>query len=203
MINPRNGKPWSYETGTYQYDKIQMPARYEFAWMDETTEVFKGDPIDIVSTYVQEDNIEEINISKFNPDVDYMMLNPNNVSEDGFALLCARLSGGVYTIPIYNLIAHYTRTIIQNPAMAIYNLERQYLIWDMPSWYIKIYGSATTSKGIQRMKQQQVNIPLGFSDPDMKQLVTTSIGNGQIKKMTIQLTTRMAKTDLQYDTTQQ
>lgn len=203
MINPRNGKPWSYETGTYQYDKIQMPARYEFAWMDDTTEVFKGDAIDIVSTYVQEDNIEDISIAKFNPDVDYMMLNPNNVSEDGFALLCAHISGGVYTIPIYNLIVHSTRTIIQNPSMAIYNLERQYLIWDMPSWYIKIYGSATTSKGIQRMKQQQVSIPLGFSDPDMKQLVTTSLGNGQIKKMTIQLTTRMAKTDLVYDTTQQ
>ena len=70
----------------------------------------------------------------------------------------------------------------------------------MPAWDIKIDGSATTAKGIQRMKKQQVSIPLDGPDPDMGKLVKTTIGDGEVEKMMIRLTSRMAKTTLRYDT---
>lgn len=85
----RNGKPWSYVSNKYEYDKPDMAARYQFEWMDDVTEPFEGHPIDIVSKYVNPENTEQISISQFTSDVDYVLLNPGAVSKDGFVLLGA------------------------------------------------------------------------------------------------------------------
>ena len=85
----RNGKPWSYARNQYQFDKPDMAARYQFGWMDDVTELFDGFPIDIVSKYVNPENIENIDIAQFTSDIDYILLNPSNISNDGFVLLSA------------------------------------------------------------------------------------------------------------------
>lgn len=85
----RNGKPWSYVRNQYQFDKPEMAARYQFGWMDDVTELFDGFPIDIISKYVNPENIEQIDVSQFTSDVDYILLNPGDVSKDGFVLLGA------------------------------------------------------------------------------------------------------------------
>lgn len=66
-----------------------MPERYQFGWMDDVTRAFEGYPIEILSKYVTPGNIEEINVSNFTTDIDYMLLNPGACSKDGFALMAA------------------------------------------------------------------------------------------------------------------
>ena len=94
---PRNGKEWAFARNQYKFDKPEMAARYQFGWMDDVTQLFEGFPIDIISKYVNPDNIEQIDISKFTSDIDYILLNPGAVSKDGFVLLSAqnnvRISG--------------------------------------------------------------------------------------------------------------
>lgn len=85
----RTGKPWATAQTAYTFDKPEMPERYQFAWMDDVTQIFKGYPLDIISGYVQQGKIEEINVRNFTSDVDYMLLNPSGCSKDGFALLAA------------------------------------------------------------------------------------------------------------------
>lgn len=87
QIVTRNGKPWAYARNQYEFDKPEMAARYQFGWMDDVTEPFDGYPIDIVSKYVTPDNIEQIDVSQFTSDVDYILLNPSEISKDGFVLL--------------------------------------------------------------------------------------------------------------------
>lgn len=198
MANSRNGKMWSFATGQYSFDKVQMPERYQYEWMDDTTDIFKGSPIEVLSGYVQEGNIEEVTVSKFNSDVDYMMLNPSNVSEDGFALLCCTIQDGEWNVSLEQLMLSPYQ--YQNWQLAFYSLQRWFLISDMPAWDIRIDGVATVAKGIQRMKKQQVSIPLDGDDPDMEKLIKTTIGDGEVEKMTIRLMSRMAKTTLRYDT---
>lgn len=89
QIVTRNGKPWAYARNQYEFDKPEMAARYQFGWMDDVTELFDGYPIDIISKYVNPDNIEQIDVSQFTSDVDYILLNPGAVSKDGFVLLGA------------------------------------------------------------------------------------------------------------------
>ena len=86
---PRNGKEWAFARNQYKFDKPEMAARYQFGWMDDVTQLFEGFPIDIISKYVNPDNIEQIDISKFTSDIDYILLNPGEISKDGFALLAA------------------------------------------------------------------------------------------------------------------
>lgn len=92
QIVTRNGKPWSYARNQYEFDKPEMAARYQFGWMDDVTELFDGYPIDIISKYVNPDNIEQIDVSQFTSDVDYILLNPGEISKDGFVLLAAQKS---------------------------------------------------------------------------------------------------------------
>ena len=90
QVVTRNGKPWAYASNQYQFDKPEMAARYQFGWMDDVTELFDGYPIDIISKYVNPDNVEQIDVSQFTSDVDYILLNPGSVSKDGFVLLGAK-----------------------------------------------------------------------------------------------------------------
>ena len=90
-IVTRNGKPWSFARSQYQFEKPAMAERYQFGWMDEVTEQFEGQPIDIISGYVEPGNIESVTVNQFTSDVDFMLLNPGSCSKDGFALLSAEL----------------------------------------------------------------------------------------------------------------
>lgn len=200
----RNGQKWSLGTGTYQYDKIEMPERYEFAWMDETTNGFAGVPIEVLSGFVEEGKIEEVNIAEFNSDIDYITLNPNDVSEDGFALMCAKIVGGVWQLGFDEFTINGDKILLQNYQLAMIALQPAFLISDMPSWSIKVNGTMITSKGIQRKKKQQLNVPMVTpNDGNMYSLVKTTIGNGEIERASIKLTSRMTKFTLRYDTTEQ
>lgn len=84
--DPRNGKPMLFGQNVYEFEKSEMPERYEYSWMDDTTDVFKGDPI-IIRDKSVEDKVEDVTIGEFTSDVDFMLLNPSACSEDGFALM--------------------------------------------------------------------------------------------------------------------
>lgn len=84
---PRNGKEWAFARNQYKFDKPEMAARYQFGWMDDVTQLFGGYPIDIISKYVNPENIEQISVAKFTSDIDFVLLNPGTISKDGFALL--------------------------------------------------------------------------------------------------------------------
>lgn len=87
MRNKRNGKALDYGVNTYEYEKSEMPERYEFGWMDDVTKLFMGEPMQIVSSYVDKGQKEEVTVRNFDSDVDYMLLQPSAISNEGFALL--------------------------------------------------------------------------------------------------------------------
>lgn len=103
-----NKKLSSYFQSEVEFEKSDLNQRYEFAWMDDVTDLFGSVTIDVKSNYIQKDKTEEINIGQFSSDVDYMLFNPTNFSEDGFALLCpiipnlARISEVTYNKYITN-----------------------------------------------------------------------------------------------------
>lgn len=89
LVYRKNGKKWGFDSSSWEFDKSSLPERIEFSWMDDVTEAFDGFPINIIDKYVSKGNVEQVQVSKFTPDIDYMLLNPSAISRDGFALMAA------------------------------------------------------------------------------------------------------------------
>jgi hypothetical protein len=204
MIQSRNSKPWSYGTNEWQFDKVEMPARYQYKWMDAGTDVFDGFPYEIQSPFVQTDKVEEITISNFTSDIDFMQIAPENCSKDGFALLMVKNDGnGNYVELIYNsreTEAGTCYSLSQNYRVSLKFLQQDFLCYDLPAWDYICDGDSLTAQDIMRGKRQSVVIPYGNNTPDVMKLVHTAIGEGQVQKLSLNLSSRMGKATLMYET---
>lgn len=200
LENIRNSKKWAFGTSEYTFDKEDMPERYQFKWADDVTEPFEGQPIQIVSKYVQPGRIEEINIGGFSSDIDLMLLNPEQFNQDGFALLAATQGANGMELPFVRRDVDNVTYYLQNGLVAMVNLQPQYWLYDMPARNLIVNGVQVWAYGIQRRKSQTLTFPVGDDDPDLLQLVKTYIGNGQFEKLSINLSSRTAEATLKYDT---
>lgn len=202
LENVRNGKKLAFATSEYSFDKVEMPERYQFEWMDDVTTPFEGLPIEITSKYVTAGKIEEINISNFTSDIDLMLLNPGAISLDGFALLAAVTpsGGGQLELPFTRQTVDNVEYYLQNGYLAFINIQPTYWVYDMPARRFKINNTPNYAIGIERKKKQTLNFPAGTTDPNPMQLVKTYIGNGQVDKLSVNLCSRNIKATLKYDT---
>lgn len=202
LENVRNGKKIAFATSEYSFDKVEMPERYQFEWMDDVTTPFEGLPIEITSKYVTAGKIEEINISNFTSDIDLMLLNPGAISSDGFALFAAVTpsGGGQLELPFTRQTVDNVEYYLQNGYLAFINIQPTYWVYDMPARNFKINNSPNYAIGIKRKKKQTLNFPAGTTDPNPMQLVKTYIGNGQVDKLSVNLCSRNIKATLKYDT---
>lgn len=202
LENVRNGKKLAFATSEYSFDKVDMPERYQFEWMDDVTTPFEGLPIEITSKYVTAGKIEEINISNFTSDIDLMLLNPGAISSDGFALFAAVTpSGGrQLELPFTRQTVDNVEYYLQNGYLAFINIQPTYWVYDMPARNFKINNIPKYAIGIERKKKQTLNFPAGTTDPNPMQLVKTYIGNGQVDKLSVNLCSRNIKATLKYDT---
>lgn len=202
LENVRNGKKLTFATSEYSFDKVDMPERYQFEWMDDVTTPFEGLPIEITSKYVTAGKIEEINISNFTSDIDLMLLNPGAISSDGFALFAAVTpsGGGQLELPFTRQTVDGVKYFLQNGFLAFINIQPTYWVYDMPARNFKINNIPNYAIGIERKKKQTLNFPAGTTDPNPMQLVKTYIGNGQVDKLSVNLCSRNIKATLKYDT---
>lgn len=199
-----NKKLSSYFQSEIEYDKSDLNQRYEFAWMDDVTDLFGGNTIDVKSNYIQKDKTEEINIGQFSSDVDYMLFNPSNFSEDGFALLCPVKNGSTLELPIITVNGLvdenkdiYT-AVAQNWYASWIYLQNFYL-WDMPAYSIEsnVLNYYLYVRGIKKCMKHTIEFPTE-EDPDELELIKTAFGNGKIDEISIGLDTRIAKVNLLY-----
>lgn len=204
----RSGKLVADGQMTYKYDKPETYSRIELSWMDDVTAPFEG-AIDIVEDYVLKGKKEEVNIAKFTSDVDYVMISPNDVSKDGFMLLGASLVGGAWKVPLVDFLwpgSVEVKTTLQNGYLAFEWLTRYYL-YDLCASDYEIGGVAGVAIGTIPLKTQEVTFPSeGISPgvlgiPNTFQLIKTHIGNGQIRKMSLELLSLQIKATLNYATT--
>lgn len=202
LENIRNGKKWAFGTSEYSFDKVEMPERYQFEWMDDVTTPFEGLPIEITSKYVTAGKIEEINISNFTSDIDLMLLNPGAINSDGFALFAAVTpsGGGQLELPFTQQAVDGVGYYLQNGYLAFINIQPTYWVYDMPARNFKINNAQNFAIGIERKKKQTLNFPAGSTEPNPMQLVKTYIGNGQVDKLSVNLCSRNIKATLKYDT---
>lgn len=203
MVMSRNGEKWSYHTDAYKYDKDQMPQTFQYGWMDEVTEAFMGKSIEVLSPYVDQGQIEETRVAMFTSDIDYLLLNPGEISKDGFALMAGTDHNGYYTLRVVELPNNWAPWVkkylyLQNADLAFCILQPYYLCYNMPARSLMVNELAFTAYGVRRTKSQEVRVP-SYEEPNPLELVKTGLGNGYVDKMTMVLTSRVAKTILKYE----
>lgn len=197
-----NKKLSSYFQSEIEYDKSNLSQRYEFNWMDDVTDLFGGLSIDVKSNYIQKDKNEEINVGQFSSDVDFMLFDPSNFSDDGFALLCPIKNGASYELPIVRATlidenGDSYAAIVQNWYASWAYLVRFYM-YDMPAASIKCNAlSDLLVNSTKACMEHTIEFPTE-NDLHELELIKTSVGNGKIDEYSVNMNTRVAKVKLTY-----
>ena len=114
----------------------------------------------IIGDYMENENFnEEINISNFTTDIDFMLLNPSAISQDGFALFAAVTpqGGGQLELPFTRQTVDGVEYYIQNGYLAYINLQPTYWVYDMPARLFKINDTQYQAASIERKKKQTLS----------------------------------------------
>lgn len=203
MTLPRNGETWGYGTSKYTFEKVNMAQTFQFGWMDDVTIPFAGKPMEMLSPYVEQGKIEETRVSMFTSDIDFMLLNPQGMSKDGFALMAARYYAGGYELTVTTISPNTWPWVdrflyLQNGELAYCQLQGKYWKWDLPASDVKINEVVTTAGGVKLTKRQEVVFPC-YDEPNPTYMVNTYLGYGVIEKLSLNLSSRIAKTILKYE----
>lgn len=198
-LKASNGLPWSKFSNEVSFLKDKLPGRYEFSWMDKSTEGFDGLPIIDNSGITQKGKIEEVKVGKFTTDLDYILATPAEVSNDGFVMFAAAPSGNNWKVSYGSRTVDNYNYILQNYFLAFIYLAPAFYIYDLPSYEVIINNEPGTVQGVKRSMIQEVKYP-SVDDPDPLKLIRTELGDGNIAELSVNLHTRVNTITLKYDT---
>jgi len=167
--------------------------------MDDSTTVFEGEPIDITSLFVEKGNIEEVNLTPFTSDISHIQVSPSEISRDGFVWIEADDNAGTLEIPFVDNTLGGETFSLQNGYMTLVYSHANYYNYQMPAPDVTINGSATAAGSVIKRKVQELTFP-STTEPDPMELITTSLGNGRVKDMDINLTTGAIKLTMYHAT---
>lgn len=200
-----NKKTVLYAQEATSYSKEDLNSRYEFSWMDDSTDTFEDMEIDVKSLYIQSDKTEEVNSEVFSTDIDLMLYAPDKFSEDGFALMMA--DKNTWKVPIAAISGLrddeyiYTYSAMpQNYLCSWLYLARYYML-DMPAYRIE-YTRAPSSDayrvtGIKQCMQQDIEFQTD-EKIDLNKAIKTSVGMGIIDSLSVNIDTHLISATLVY-----
>lgn len=200
-------KPWEFGTLNYEYSKDELPERYNFAWADDCTAPFEGGKMEAKSIYVKKGQTEEVRVSDFSSDIDFMLLQPGNFSNDNIAVLTANSAFIVPTVTkkvYYEEIEDTVTHILQNGYLAFADLVPKYYLHDLPCKKVVIDGIEVEAIKTKRIRSAEIKYPVDIininSYTDIYKLVYSSLGTGQIKSAEYNLSSNILKLSIYYDT---
>jgi uncharacterized protein YndB with AHSA1/START domain len=200
IVNARSGQAWTYRTNQFEYLKQEIPKRLEFSYMDKSSRAFEGYPIEVRSTFAQEDNTEQRPLSKFTTDLDYINNNPSEINQDGFVFLECEQGKTGYTVPFADLLLLNGENFrLQNGFASFAYAHEQYFQAAMPAKRLTINQTDVEASSAAKVKRQEIEYPNdGAVDPVA--LVRTTLGDGKPKQIEINLTTSNVNITLLHDT---
>lgn len=197
--NLPTGESWGFAQNTVEYETDKCPARYEFKWGDKCTYPFVGEPIDVKDIYLDASRKESVGIENFLADIDYIVSNPSEVSDDLFAVFEVNKSTKKVDILDVRLNDASPKYKVQNPYLSMIVAEQYYYPFDLSGW--KAYAGkyeldVYKTKGI---KKQTLSCPLSLAEMRSIGVIRTEVGNGTIDKLDAEINTLYAKNTIYYE----
>ena len=199
LINPRTTKPWSHKNNKWEYDKGEMPEQITPGWANQSSDLFRGFPIDIIDEAVQLGNLDERIIGKFSSDVDFMHAAGDQVSPDGFVFLECLFVSDRYTVPIVDLVYQGQVRSLQNGYASFYYAHDKYWRHGLPSQNVILNGVQISASSVKKNRMQNSIFP-NADGQDPMELVNTALGEGRITKLSINLSSGVGRSTLKHDT---
>lgn len=191
-----------YFQSELSYDMQSLPARYSLSYVDDQTEVFSNVSFEVDANYVDASKSEDITVSSFATDIDYMVISPSSFSEEGFALIGAKYENGEYSCPVLEqeLLTDegYRYTVrVQNGYLGWPYLLKYYM-YDLPS--LNLLGhfveNLTPVSTIRFMEHTvKTALPENFN---AQESILTTAGEGVIQQIDTDLNTQVATITLAY-----
>lgn len=200
-----NNKAILYAQEATSYNKDDLSSRYEFNWMDDSTDTFDDMEVNVNSVYIQSDKTEEINSEVFSTDIDLMLYAPDKFSNDGFVLMMANKDTGKVPIAAVSGLrddeyAYTYSATPQNYLCSWLYLARYYML-DMPAYHIEYTRAPLTGAyrvtGIKQFKQQDIEFQTS-KKIDLNKAIKTSVGTGIIDSLSVNIDTQLISATLVY-----
>lgn len=200
-----NKKAILYAQEATSYNKDDLSSRYEFNWMDDSTDTFDDMEVNVNSVYIQSDKTEEINSEVFSTDIDLMLYAPDKFSNDGFVLMMANKDTGKVPIAAVSGLrddeyAYTYSATPQNYLCSWLYLARYYML-DMPAYHIEYTRAPLTDAyrvtGIKQFKQQDIEFQTS-KKIDLNKAIKTSVGTGIIDSLSVNIDTQLISATLVY-----
>lgn len=200
-----NNKAILYAQEATSYNKDDLSSRYEFNWMDDSTDTFDDMEVNVNSVYIQSDKTEEINSEVFSTDIDLMLYAPDKFSNDGFVLMMANKDTGKVPIAAVSGLrddeyAYTYSATPQNYLCSWLYLARYYML-DMPAYHIEYtrapLADAYRVTGIKQFKQQDIEFQTS-KKTDLNKAIKTSVGTGIIDSLSVNIDTQLISATLVY-----
>lgn len=200
LIEPKSGKVWGWRGKRYRYEKEGMPEGFRFAWMDQVSFPFSGYSLDMLSPFIQRGQFEDVNLSPFTSDLAYGLVQPGALSPDGFYLFDAEEDdGGLHVPHVEVVVSDEEDYYLQNGHASMLYLHDKYHRWALPAPDIRLNGNNETATTVRRNKIQEEDFP-GPDGLDEMQLITTTIGTGEVREASLNISSRSLKLTIAHDT---
>ena len=183
----------------FSYEADAIPQRVMWKWMDEVSSPFEGVDMIGLDEYVTEGNVVTKNAGQFTSDIDYITVNSDSISKDGFVILEANLSGSLYTVSTWT----DGGVDYQNGHLAISYMQQAYFIYNAICNTLNINGAihdiSVDGGSVMRYKIQELKIPK-IPNFDTRRLITTNLGSGLVREKTEDLSTGEINITIEHDT---
>ena len=197
--NLPTGESWGFAQNTVEYETGKCPARYEFKWGDKCTYPFVGEPINVKDIYLDASRKESVGIENFLADIDYIVSNPSEVSDDLFALYEVQKSTKKVDILDVRLNDASPKYKVQNPYLSMIVAERFYYPFDLSGWKASAGQYELDVYKTKGIKKQTLSCPLTLAEMRSIGVIRTELGNGTIDKLEAEINTLYAKNTIYYE----
>lgn len=190
---------WEFAQNTVEYETGKCPARYEFKWGDNCTYPFLGEPIDVKDIYLDASKKESVGIDNFLADIDYIVSNPSEVSDDLFAVFEVNKTTKKVDILSVRLDDASPKYEIQNPYLSMIVAEKYYYPFDLSGWKASAGQYELDVYKTKGIKKQTLSCPLTLAEMRSIGVIRTELGNGTIDKLEAEINTLYAKNTIYYE----
>ncbi len=209
LYNSRNSLPWSYSLDECTFEKDEVATRYQTEWALGARDLFNGRAIDILNGGADKSSKEEVSVSHFAADLDYIIGSPSEFSKDGWIILATNTSPygreplltTITGVSFDNLKDSAGQTIsfpTQNGRLSFAYLQPYFWLYGLSGTRVSCNGNIVTATSLARLQTQKVTLPYEDGEIETDKLIRTSVGDGQIKRAEFNLLSRTATLTLIY-----